>query len=327
MNRESRQKIGEVIEQEYGNLRGIIVRKEGQVEYEQYFGGGNRHKRYHVASVTKSILSALAGIAIDQGRINSIEDRVLDFFPEYAAKQENDIRKKVTLKHLLTMTAPYPYEDWQEPLEALCTSPDWPVFTIDMLGERGASEPQLGRFQYSTSGAHLLSAILTRAAGMCAREFANRYLYQPLELDPIADYPMKGYCFEDLFGCSLKGWVHDPQGNSTGGWGLTMTAQEMARIGQLYLNRGRWGTRQVISEDWVAGSTAANEHHYGYMWWQLKTAEVKAFAAMGDGGNMICCIPELQTVIAIVSDFAADAKDRWELVTDHILPAMGHGAV
>lgn len=215
------------------------------------------------------------------------------------------------------MTAPYPFEDWQEPLDKLCMQPDWVEYTLQMLGEKG--EP--GVFKYSTAGAHLLSAILTRATGQSAREFANEALFGPIGMRTIPDYPMENFGFDELFGAKVKGWVKDPSGNSTGGWGLTLTPRDMARFGLLCLNRGIWDGRELVPESWMLESTAMNPNHYGYLWWLREEEGISAYMAMGDGGNVICCIPEKDLVIAIASGFMMNPRDRWELIKERILPA------
>lgn len=301
----------------YGNINGIVIVKKGYVAYEKYFNGYGPDEAHHVASVTKSIVSVLVGMAIDAGFIQDADQKVLDFFPEYSTERDHPVKKEIKLRHLLTMTAPYPFEDWQEPLDKLCMQPDWVEYTLNMLGHQG--EP--GRFKYSTSGAHLLSAILTRATGQSARAFANERLFGPLGMKVIPDYGMEGYGFEDLFGAKVKGWVTDPQGNSTGGWGLTLTPRDMARFGLLCLNRGIWNGRSLVSEHWMLESTAMNPHHYGYLWWLREEDGVVAYMAMGDGGNIICCVPEHELVVVIASGFMMNPRDRWTLIKEWILPA------
>lgn len=117
-------------------------------------------------------------------------------------------------------------------------------------------------------------------------------LLTQIGIDSINEYPMSSYGYDDLFGKRVKGWVHDPNNITTGGWGLTLTVREMARFGQLYLNNGFWNGKQIIPQDWIAKSTAPNLNHYGYMWWLFENHGLDAFAAMGDGGNTICCVPQ-----------------------------------
>lgn len=303
---------------EYNNTRGIIIVRDGYIIYEEYFNNCNCTTPIHVASVTKSILSALIGIALDKGYIKSLQQTVLEFFPDFLATTPNDICRKITLENLLTMTTPYSFEDWKEPLEAFCNSPNWVRFALDKMGKNG----KIGTFKYSTMGAHLLSAILTKVTGKSTLEFANEFLFTPTGMRNIPDYPMYGYGYEDLFGKSVRGWVHDPNNITTGGWGLTMTVRDMARFGLLYLNKGKWQEKQIISSNWIETSIHPNKNNYGYMWWLFKDINIDAYAAMGDGGNTICCVPQKNIVVAIASEFMFNPKDRWLLIKDHIIPAI-----
>ncbi|EGL15076.1 MULTISPECIES: serine hydrolase [unclassified Paenibacillus] len=307
-----------VIRSEYSNINGVVIVRNGAIACESYYNGYGPDDTHHVASVTKSILSALIGIAIDTGFIKHVDQKVLDFFPEYVPDAADSQKREITLRHLLTMTAPYPFEDWHEPLDKMCMQPDWVKYTLDMLGQKG----EIGTFKYSTAGAHLLSSILTRSTGKSAREFANERLFRPIGMKEIPDYEMESFGFEDLFGKKVRGWVQDPNRISTGGWGLTLTPRDMARFGLLYLNRGLWNHHPIISGTWVNESTAMNANNYGYLWWLREEDGVYAYSAMGDGGNVICCIPEKDLVLAIASEFVAHPRDRWTLIKDHVIPAV-----
>lgn len=307
-----------MIKAEYGNINGIVIVRNGSIAYERYYNGYGPDDAHHVASITKSIISALIGIAIDAGYIKNIEQKVLDFFPEYVPDAADKQKREITIRHLLTMTAPYPFEDWHEPLDKMCMQPDWVTYTLDMLGQRGS----IGAFKYSTAGAHLLSAIITRSTGQSAREFANERLFTPIGMKEIPDYEMKSFGFEDLFGKNVKGWVRDPSRNSTGGWGLTLSPRDMARFGVLYLNRGMWDNNQIISGNWIDESIKMNPNHYGYLWWLREEDGVYAYSALGDGGNVICCSPDKDLVVAIASEFMMNPRDRWTLIKECIIPAV-----
>lgn len=307
-----------VITSEYSNINGIVVARKGYIAFESYYNGYGPDAAHHVTSVTKSILSALIGIAIDAGSIQNVDQKVLEFFPEYVPAVADRQKREITIRHLLTMTAPYPFEDWHEPLDKLCKQPDWVTYTLDMMGQKGS----IGAFKYSTAGAHLLSAILTRSTGKSAREFANDHLFKPIGMREIPHIEMKSFGFDDLFGKNVKGWVTDPHGHSTGGWGLTLTPRDMARFGALYLNRGMWDNHQIIAETWIDESKAMNPNHYGYLWWLRQEDGVFAYSALGDGGNVICCIPEKDLVVAIASEFSMNPRDRWILIKEGIIPAV-----
>jgi CubicO group peptidase (beta-lactamase class C family) len=234
------------------------------------------------------------------------------------------------------MTAPYACDD--EPFQEMCMSPDWARFALDLLG--GPMGP--GTFRYSTAGAHLLSAIITRTTGMSAREFANQYLFGPIGMKTLPDYKITAANPMGFFqGRYVKGWVSDPAGNSAGGWGLTLTPRDMARFGYLYLNHGLWGQARIVPETWVGESTAMTPNNYGYLWWLFggnKTngssigingcsngtngcsSCINGYAAMGDGGNIIFCSPEKDVVIAATASLSPDSSRLTALIMEEIIP-------
>lgn len=302
---ETAEQLDCVVKEEYKNINGVLVVQKGNVVFENYYNGYGPDDACHVASVTKTIISALIGICVDKGYIKNVDQKVIEFFPEYNLKVS-----EVTVGHLLTMTVPYPYVDWQEPLEELCTQQDWVQYTLNRIGNGG----QIGAFKYSSAGAHLLSAIITSVTGKSAREFANDHLFQPIGMREIPNYNMKAFGFDDLFGKDVKGWVYDPNGISTGGWGLTLTARDMAKFGRLYLNEGVYEGKQILSKSWVQESIAMNSNRYGYLWWLREEDGIFSYCAMGDGGNVVCCIPERELVVAIASEIVPEVKDRWKLI-------------
>ncbi|MEH7046053.1 serine hydrolase [Bacillus thuringiensis] len=307
------EKLNLIIKEEYENMNGMLVVQKGDYIFENYYNGHGPNDAFHIASVTKTVISALIGICIDKGYIKSVDQKVIEFFSEY-----NVNSSEITVRHLLTMTAPHPFVDWQEPLEELCMQRDWVQYTLNRIGQGG----EIGSFKYSSAGAHVLSAIITSVTGKSAREFANEYLFQPLGMSEISNYNMKAFGFDDLFGKAVKGWVHDPNGISTGGWGLTLTVRDMAKFGQLYLNEGIHNGKQILSKSWIKESIAMNSNQYGYLWWLREEEGVYSYCAMGDGGNVIGCVPEKELVVAIASEVIPNAEDRWKLIKECILPYL-----
>lgn len=325
MDKDKLKGIETMIRSGYSNINGIAVVRKGYMVFERYYNGFGPLDAHHVASVTKSVISALVGIAIDAGYIKSVDQKVLDFFPEYTPDADDIKKHTVTIRHLLTMTAPFPFS-WKEgdkrshePLDRLRRQKNWVMYILNLMGQKG----QMGRFQYYTAGIHLLSAIITRSTGMCAREFANQRLFSPIGIREIEDYEMKSFGLDDVFGENLKGWVKDPDGNTTGGWGLTLSPMDMARFGFLYLNAGVWDGKQIISKKWIDESTGRSVvldpegngySGYGYLWWLREENEIFSYSALGSGGNAIYCIPEKDLVVAIASRIIFNAKDRWPLI-------------
>lgn len=303
--------LNQILDSRHWNLCGLVIVHHGYLAYEHYYNGYGPDDTVHVASVTKSILSALIGIALDKVFIDSVNQGVLEFFPEYDPGPDELGKREIRIKHLLTMTAPYACDD--EPFQEMCMSPDWARFALDLLG--GPMGP--GTFRYSTAGAHLLSAIITRTTGMSAREFANQYLFGPIGMKTLPDYKITAANPMGFFqGRYVKGWVSDPAGNSAGGWGLTLTPRDMARFGYLYLNHGLWGQARIVPETWVGESTAMTPNNYGYLWWLFGGG----YAAMGDGGNIIFCSPEKDVVIAATASLSPDSSRLTALIMEEIIP-------
>lgn len=321
MLQEKLKELERTINSDYSNIAGMVIQKNGVKVYENYFNGYTAGDALHVYSVTKSVFSALIGIAMDKGHIKSVEQKVLDFFPDYAVQAGETTIQGVTIQNLLTMTAPYKYAS--EPYEAFFTSENWVKAALDYLG----GEAHTGEFRYSPIiGAHILAGILVKATGQAVLDFAAEHLFSPLGIH--ITHNVVFHNAEEQIAWSTEdkhtgGWVVDPQGINTASWGLTLTIADMAKIGQLYLNGGIWEGRRIISAGWIGESTKEHSRWkqlnlaYGYLWWVI---DEHRYAAMGDGGNVIYVNTKKQMVVAIASLFMPDAKDRIGLITERIEP-------
>lgn len=317
-------KMERIISSSYKNMGGIIVQKKGKTVYENYFNECSADTTFHVFSVTKSIVSILIGIAIEKGYIESVEQKVLEFFPDYTVKKGEKTIQSVTLKDMLTMTAPYRYKS--EPYKEYFSSDSWVKAALDLLGGKG----KIGEFRYApVIGPDILSGILAKATGQSVLEFATEYLFTPLgihvenniifhdEEEQLAFYKAK----------NVSGWVADPTGINTAGWGLNLTTMDMAKIGQLYLDDGMWEGKQIVSSHWIEESTREQSRcnqwklSYGYLWWIIDEKE-RAYAAMGDGGNVIYVNEEKEMVVSIASLFVPHDKDRIKLIRAYIEPVF-----
>ena len=320
MNQEYIKELEIIIDRDYRNTAGITVQKDGIIFYENYFIGYSADTAFHVFSVTKSILSALIGIAVDKGYIRSIDQKVLDFFPDYVLKRGEKTAQRVTIRDMLTMTTPYKYKS--APYTKYFTSEDWVKSALDLLGGKG----EIGQYRYTPLiGPDILSGILTNVTGQSALGFAYENLLSPLGIDITQNVVFSSKeeqlsLVKDHHEC---GWVADPQGINTAGWGLFMKPADMAKIGQLYLNRGAWNGRQLISAEWIDESTTGHSRWdkmlYGYLWWIVDENE-HSYAAIGDGGNVIYVNPAKNLVVSIASLFKPYAKDRVELIRKYIEP-------
>lgn len=308
------------------NVCQIYAMKAGVPVYEDCWRGFRTEDAMHVASVTKGVMALLAGIAIDKGFIKSEEQKVLDFFPEYEVKRGEKTIYDVTVKHLLTMTAPYKYKS--EPWTKICTSADWTKAALDFLGGRGGIT---GEFKYATLGIQILAGIIENGSGENCLDFANKYLFAPAGIAEHA--PHGDSSKEDQFDYLMsknprkKEWYNDPRGTVTAGWGLTSSAADLAKLGNLVLNQGRAGEKQVISAEWIKRMTDSHVElgkmfgfmQYGYLWYRPHKDD-RVFAAIGDGGNIIYVNKEKQITVGMTGTFKPRIFDRVDFIEKKVLP-------
>ncbi|MGV7116738.1 serine hydrolase domain-containing protein [Paenibacillus kyungheensis] len=258
----------------------------------QYFRNNKSKDKLHkINSCTKSITSCLIGIAVEQGLISDLRTPIVHYFP--SLQQDKDIRKQsITIEHLLSMSAGF---DWPELGEwngwpAMIHSPNW----VDYILERPLNAEPGERMNYNSGCSHLLLAILQQVSGMSAKDFAIKYLFSSLK--------MKDFI-----------WHVDPQGVNIGGFGIHMSIQDMQKFGYFYLNKGRYGKRQLLSEEWIATSTQPKYltyddiGYYGHHWWIAnESLEHPFYFAMGMGGQYICVDHSQNIVVALTSDTYGD---------------------
>ena len=311
------------IEARYNSVNSFLIVRNGYLVFERYYNGFDREGYHRVASVTKSFTSSLIGIAIDKGFIESVDQKLLSFFPEFNPGACDCLKREMTIKHLLTMTTGFQWRrsaPANEPmLENMRISKNWVEFILSLP----VRERRFGRFQYNSAVSHLLSAIITRATKTKAQEFANRHLFEPTGMSEIPTGSQLAYNVDDTSKEGEKRWSQDPQGNNCGGWGLALKPRDMARFGFLYLNQGQWDGKQVIPSEWIADSTKPHTRRYGYHWWLDDVNGLFVYAAVGHGGNHIYCLPEMDLVVAIASGSAGRWRDRWTLMEEYVIPAVG----
>ncbi|CAH1208774.1 hypothetical protein PAECIP111893_02894 [Paenibacillus plantiphilus] len=267
-------------------IKDVVIVHHGELLWDWHDKAADRVGA--VYSCTKSILSALIGIALAKGHIKSLEQYISDYFE--TIRHSTDKRKQaIKLKHLLTMTPGIHWPDFDKPYWSMKRNDDWISY---ILAQPMAHEPGEA-FTYNSGGSHLLSAILTQATGMSAYEYAQRELFGKLDV--------------------RKPRWNSSAGISEGGAGLHLSSLDMAKFGQLYLQRGRWMGEQVLPESWVEQSTTV--HHkgllhyeppifgeYGYHWWlsaEEHNGAADLFFAKGYGGQYIFVIPPLDLVVVI----------------------------
>ena len=324
INKEKLTELENKIINDYSNIAGMVVLKDGKTLYENYFNECTAASRIHVYSVSKSIVSILIGIAIDKGYIKSINQKVLDFFPDYTVKNGEKTIQNVTLKNLLTMTAPFKYKFAPYHYIKYFMSEKRIKFSLDLLGGKG----QIGEFRYIPFVApDILSGILIKATGKSVFDFATENLFSPLGITIGNNIILHSAKEQNKFNkaTNISGWVADSTGVNTGGWGLTLSPVDMAKIGQLCLADGMWNGKQIVSTKWLNESTKEHSRWkkmnlpYGYLWWIIDDKE-HACAAMGDSGNVIYFNTKKKLVVSIASLSMQNAKDRLELIKEHIEP-------
>lgn len=297
--------------------------------YDDCWHGFKTDDCMNVNSVTKGIMGLLAGIAIDKGFIKSPEQKVMDFFPDYTVKRGEKTIYDVTVRHLLTMTAPYKYKS--EPWTKVCTSEDWTLTVLDFLGGRKGIT---GEFKYATLGIQILAGVIERATGEKCIDFANKFLFTPLGLAERISHGDSSK--EDQFDFFMNRnprkpeWYVDPQGTVTAGWGICMSAGEMARIGAMVLNDGTYDGKRILSEEYLKDMLTPHLKldermgymNYGYLWYRPYD-DREVYAAIGDSGNIIYVSKEQNVSVGITGTFKPRIFDRVEFIEKKVLSVIG----
>jgi len=277
-------------------LHSLLISHSGELVFEEYYNDRDPNRPANMKSASKSVISALVGIAIDQGLIESVEVKLSDYFPELISSGNNADKQQITIENLLTMqsgletTSNRNYGKW-------VLSDNWVEFAINqpMVAEPGT------RMLYSTGSTHLLSAILSKVSGVSTKQFAQDNLTSQL-------------------GYSMSYWSQDPQGIYFGGNDMEMTPRQMLAFGKLYLNDGRYDEKQIISESWVdashrphARSPRGQGRYYGYGWWLRDLAGLQVPVAWGYGGQLIFVVKELDLVVVATSESTPSPQRRGHL--------------
>ena len=285
------------------DVRAVLVTVGGRPVLERYYDS-SAEATSGVFSVTKSVMSILVGIALDDDDLGSVEQTLAELLPDYAATMAPEVAG-VTLRQVLTMTAGLPEDTAGSDPLPFETADDW----IATIVSDGLVRPAGEDFAYASAGSHLLSAILVEAAGHSVLDYARDKLFDPLGIDtePAAE-PLA--VIENLpeYEAASFAWPVDPQGLHLGHTYLKINAPDMGKIGQLMLDDGRWDGKQIVSTRWVTESTRAqvatsgeSTGDYGYQWWVTTANGLDAFAAVGFGGQLIEVVPALDLVVVVSS--------------------------
>lgn len=275
------------------NMYGVLVLKNGKLVAEKYYHAGSVDQQINIHSVTKSITSALIGIALERGEIKSLDQKMMDFFPELADRIKDPRKNDITIRQLLQMRAGYPWEESSKELLNLLFSG---FHTDTLVNVPLVRDPGTG-FDYSNLSAHILGLIVARAGGTDLKSYAQEHLFGPLGVEP-------GF------------WQTDWDGNILGFSDLHLTARDLARFGQLYMNEGRYKDRQIVPSAWVRDSLKTysqnawkihvgknwDDNAYGYQWWSIHAGNHRYNLAWGHGGEQIVLLKGLNMVIVVTVD-------------------------
>jgi CubicO group peptidase (beta-lactamase class C family)/pimeloyl-ACP methyl ester carboxylesterase len=313
----------------HDDIHSILIAKDGKLVLEEYFAtNGKRYgslikqvfrdRPHHLASTTKSVLSALCGIAVDHGLLKDTEEPIYRYLPAYAASF-SDEKKAITVKDMLTMTPGWEWEQFKYPWDDPRNNGGEMYNREDVIKyvlERPLAAKPGAKFNYSNGVPTVMGAVLKNACGMDVDRYAGQNLFHPLG---ISDYPWTRY-----FDGSLE----------TDG-GLALRSRDLAKIGQLFLNNGDWQGKNVISGKWVRESTEQRIDlngiwgwGYGYYWMQvdLKTrgGTVRSYFVPGDGGQLLAVFPDLNMVIVFTAgNYGRDVKSVcFSMISRYILPAV-----
>ncbi len=298
------------IQDNYPNIYSLLVVKNGFLVYEKYYQGMNENDANPVYSVTKSVMSALTGIAINDGLVKGVEQKVSDIVPNCFTNVDDKRKRDITIKNVLTMQGGLKSVD--DNFGSFYMSRDYFDYTVNqpMIFDPGT------RFTYNTGLTQFLSAIIEETSKMSTLEYAQKYLFMPLGIEGVK-------------------WHCDSEGHYSGGFGLSLTPRDMAKFGYLYQKNGVWDGDQIIPQQWIKESTTKKisvnaESGYGYLFWtseyEAKDGKViEAYAASGSGGQYIIVVPQIDLVTVITANDNSRSKDKSDTVDimwDYVIKAV-----
>jgi CubicO group peptidase (beta-lactamase class C family) len=274
-------------------IHSLLVFKNGYLIAEGNFNGGSPDLQENIHSATKSITSALVGIALEQGCLTSLDQKMMEFFPEFASQIQDPRKNEITLRQMLEMRAGYPWEESNEELFNLLMT----GFHVSNLVEVPLVRDPGSDFDYSNLTSHLVGVILARACGTDLAAFAQEHLFDPLGIQP-------------------ESWQKDWDGNYLGYSDIYLSANDLAKFGLMIQNDGVYGGIQIVPADWVQESQQIysenawkfrvgsnwRDNGYGYQWWSVRAGDYRYHLAWGHGGQQIALLDELDLMIVLLAD-------------------------
>ncbi len=304
-----------IAQQQFAGVDSMLVIRHGRLVHETYFGGFDRETLHDLRSATKSMTSALVGIAIDQGALAGVDEPIARRLGGRAPRDPDPRKQAITIESLLTMSPGLACDD-DDPAspgneEKMYREKDWVRFILDLPMVAAPGD----RWAYCTGGVVILGALVAEATGVRPDVYARQVLFEPL-------------------GITRAEWEFTPAGDVDTGGHLHLRPRDMAKFGQLFLQRGLWNGRPVVSGGYVARSTSfrvrtSSGGGYGYLWW-LRTAirgatPVQTFYAIGNGGQQIIVVPDLDLVAVFTgSNYDSPATSSYPqmLLDRYVLPGV-----
>jgi CubicO group peptidase (beta-lactamase class C family) len=285
-------------------INGLLVVKNGKLIAEDYFNGGSVNRKHRLQSVTKSYTSALVGLALQNGCLSSLDQKMIEFFPELADEIKDPRKKEITIREMLQMRAGYAWEESTAELFDLMYSGFRPSNLVDVPL---AYDPGTD-MKYSNLTSHLLGIIVARACDTDLKSFAQEHLFRQLDVE-------------------VGRWIADWEGYYNGHADMHFSPRDMAKFGLLYLNDGEYEGKQIISPDWVHDSLQTysedawdyrigknfDDVGYGYQWWSVRAGDHHYNLAWGHGGQQIAVLDDLNMVVIVIADplFGQHGGDSW----------------
>jgi CubicO group peptidase (beta-lactamase class C family) len=286
-------------------IKSLLILRNGYIIFEKYYQDNNANTLFQMTSATKLITALIIGIAIQEENIEGITQNIADYFPELVTSQNKEYFKSLKIENLLTMTDGIV---WNEGVDAYKLSVR--LNYIKHAFKSGQKGVPGNKFNYSSLSSQLLSGIITKTTKMNEAEYAMKHLFCPL-------------------GITDGKWGSDFQGNTLGGFNLNLRARDMAKIGQLCLNRGIWEGNQIVDSSWIDDMTTKKIDvektwigNYGYHCWLIKIDKYNAYLGAGFGGQCILVISELNIVLVHTANPDKPRYPTKKIVSSFIIPAV-----
>lgn len=308
-----------ILQNRFKDITSIVVIKNNKLLLEEYFNGYNRDSLHDTRSVGKSFASALTGIAIKDGYIESEKEIISEFYDLHDYKNFSVNKEKVTLKNLLTMSSAFEGNDFDEGSpgneENMYPTRDWVKFTLDLPMD--SSKTNGKQWNYFTAGVVLLGDILNKSVPGGLEKYSAKKLFEPLGI--------KNYK-----------WEYTPQGVVNTAGGLRLRSVDYAKFGQLYINEGLWNEKRILSKEWVKSSMTrqmvvneSTNEYYAYLFWNMtfnvNGKEYEAYYSSGNGGNKIFIFKDIPVVVVITSTAYNKPYSHSQvnkMMKEYILPAV-----